>query len=145
MLRLGSDNRTGLPEHEERLTAFAALNPYQLNYEEQLKALQFSAAQPDPLLDNIELALALLLPDPQQKIQRLTDLITLYPQSDGAIEARLELALALLDQKNRSEYPGDRQILLTSSREYLQQIVTLRPDTFWADFAHTLLQNNPVE
>lgn len=145
MLRLGSDNRTGLPQHEERLAAFAALNPYQLSYEEQLKALQFSATQPDPLLDNIELALALLLPDPQQKIQRLTDLITLYPQSDGAIEARLELALALLDQKNRSEYPGDRQVLLTSSREYLQQIVALRPDTFWADFARTLLQNNPVE
>ncbi len=142
---IGSDNRTGHLRHEERLASFAALNPYQLNYEEQLKTLQFDAAQPDPLLDNIELALILLIPDPQQKIQRLTDLITQYPQSDAAIEARLELALALLDQKSRSEFQADQGVLLIRSREYLQQIMNLRPDTFWAESARTLLQNNPVE
>jgi hypothetical protein len=145
MTLISKENRTGHLKHEERLASFVGLNPYHLNYEEQLKALQFDSAVPDPLLDNIELALILLIKDPAQKILRLTDLITQFPNSDGAIQARLELAQALIDQRNRSEHMADRQVLLSRSREYLQQIITLRPESFHAEEARTLLQNNPIE
>ncbi len=142
---ISPENRTGHVRHEERLAEFVSLDPRQFGYQAKLKNLLLDSPQPDPLLDNIELAEAMLLQDPEERIVRLNDLIKQYKDRDGGIEASLQLALEMLQQKNTEIHPADRQTLLLRAREQLQSVIKAKPDSFWADYARTLLQNNPLE
>lgn len=143
---IGRANRTGHLRHEKRLARFVGLDPHQLDYSQQLKALLFDSPQPDPLIDNIRLAQVLLERDPDRKMILLTNLTQQYPDTDGGLEAHLKLALILLEQRRRSEHLSDRQSLLSASRKHLQAIVDRQPpDDFWSQQANELLQKNPVQ
>jgi len=145
LMMLIKENRSGHPQQEQRLAKFIDLDSHQLNYEDQLKTLRLNSSQPDPLIDNIELAQALLFKDPDAKIVRLTELTRQYPDRDGGVEAMLELALVLMEQRNRSGHLGDRETLLEQSRKYLQNIITAQPGTYLAKYAQALLNQNPLE
>jgi len=145
MMVIDKENRTGHLRHEERLAEFVGLDPHQLNYEERLKALLFDSPEPDPLIDNIELAKTLLIQDNNERIAKLTELITRFEDRDGGIQARLELALTLLAERKRSEYRDTREVLLARSREQLKAIIKLRPDSVLAQYAQELLKANPLE
>jgi len=143
---ISQENRTGHLRHEDRLAAFVRLDSHEPDYyERQLAQLKRDSPQPDPLIDNIELALTLLEQDPEQKLLRLAELAQRYQDRDGGIEATLELALALLDQGNDGEQTADRRTALAQSREQLLRIIKLRPDTFFARYAQELLENHPLE
>ena len=137
---IAKENRTGHLRHEARLAAFVDLDPHELNYEQQLTLLKLDSPQPDPLIDNIELALTLLERDPHQRIIRLTELTEQYPDRDGGIEARLELALALIEERNRIEDPDEKAQLLDRSRAQLNSIINAAaPDAFFAEYAQNIL------
>lgn len=140
MVLIDKENRTGHLRHEERLAQFVGLDRHQLHYESKLKELMLEAPQPDPLQDNIELALAMLVKDPDEKIAKLTKLTNQYPNSDGGIEAMLELAEALLEQRSRSEHRGDQEHLLEKSQELLQKVAALGDKSFYGEYAQEVLK-----
>jgi hypothetical protein len=140
---ISKENRTGHIQHEQRLAEFVSLNPHQLNYPDRLQELMSKSPQPDPLIDNIELAQAMLIKNTDDRITKLSDLTERYPDRDGGVEAMLELAQILLEKYHRSEYQGDREVLRSRSTELLQKITSLRPDSFLAQYAQKLLQNLP--
>lgn len=142
---LNKENRTGHVSHDKRLTQFIALDPHQYLYEENLKELKETSTPPDPLMDNIELAQAMLLTNRIERRSRLADLAERYPDQDGGIEAMLELAKLLLDDRQRSEHRADRQGLLTEAQKHLQHIVASRPGSIIAEQAQSLIKINPIE
>jgi len=140
---IGKENRSGHRQHDERLAEFVSLDSHQPDYMQRLTALKSGIPQDDPLIDNIELGQALLIKEPDSKIEKLTELVRLYENRDGGIEARLELALGLLEKRNRSEHQGDRALLLSRCREHLQKITEQK--NYLAQYAQALLTNNPIE
>ncbi len=144
-LLLGTENRTGHLEHEKRLAKFMSLDPHQLNYEQDLQELKINSPQPDPLLDNIEMAQTLLVKDIDERIFRLSDITKKHDGKDGGIHAMLELALLFLSERERTDSFADKQEQLTQARNYLQRIIKLRSGTYIAELSQELLNNNPIE
>jgi len=140
---LEKENHPGLPIHEKRLSDFVRLDPYQLDYETRLKTLILNAPSPDPLLDNIELAQAMLKTDPDQRRDLLFGLVDRYPDQDGGVGAKIELAKVYLEKYNRSENEADRNLLRTQGQGYLQEVLTQRPDSYFAQQAQELLSEWP--
>lgn len=145
LLLLDKENRSGHLQHEQRLAEFIGLDTRQLDYEQRLKALSMNSPQPDPLIDNIELAQILLIADRDERILRLTDLAKRFEDHDGGIEAMLELALMFLAERERTDNFSDQQELLAQSRDYLQKIIAQRPESYAAEIAKENLANNPIE
>jgi len=141
---IGKENRTGHILHEQRLAEFVALDPRQLGYQEKLSALKREAPQPDPLLDNIEWAEAMLEADVDRRVDRLTDVAQRYADRDGGVAARVSLAEVLLEKYRRSEHNSDRDVLRSRGLELLQQVIGARPESFFAQKARELLANWPV-
>ena len=142
---IDKENRTGHPEQDRRLARFVRLDERRLDYKQQLTVLTLDSPKPDPLIDNIELAQAQLERDPDQRVVLLSELAQRYPDKDGGVGAMLALARVLLDQRHQTDRSVDRRELLIRSREQLQRIITLRPESFWADAARELLRSNPLE
>jgi len=142
LMLIDQENRTGHLAHDKRLAQFVRLDRRQPDYEKNLQQLLQNSPQPDPLIDNIELAQAAQITDPEKKITLLTDLTRRYPDRDGGVQAMLELAQTLLEKSNRSEHQGDRELLLSRAQEYLQKIITLRPNSLPAQFAQELLRRS---
>ena len=142
LMLIDQENRTGHLTHDKRLAQFVRLDLRHPDYEKNLQLLLQNSPQPDPLIDNIELAQARLITDPDKKITLLTDLTRRYQDRDGGVQAMLELAQTLLEKRNRSEHQGDRELLLSRCQEYLQKIITLRPNSLPAKFAHELLRRS---
>ncbi|MCF7957414.1 MAG: hypothetical protein K9M57_03075 [Phycisphaerae bacterium] len=142
---LASENRTTDAAQDARLVDFAKLDPHQLNYEDRIKEIQLKAPQSDPLQDNIELALALLIKDPVQKIKHLEEIIRQHPDKDGGLEAMLQLAPLLLEERARNDYVDEQEKLLLRSRQLLETVIKTRPDTFHARLAKKILAQNPIE
>ena len=107
--------------------------------------MTFDPPEPDPLIDNLELAQAMLQSDADRRIAALTAVADDYRDRDGGIEAMLQLALSLLDRYDVSEQSADRQSLLAESRKLLNEIISARPDSFAAEYARDILKNSPAE
>jgi hypothetical protein len=140
---LAKENHPGLPIHEKRLAEFVRLDPYQLDYETRLKALTLNSPSPDPLLDNVELARAMIKTDPDQRRDLLSGLVDRYPEQDGGVSAKIELAKVYLEKYNRSANEADRNLLRTQGQGYLQEVLTQRPDSYFAQQAQELLSEWP--
>ena len=143
MTLISIENRSGLGPNRQRLVEFAGLDKLNLNYEARLKELLLDSPQPDPLIDNIELAQVMLAKDTEEKIDQLEDLAQRYEDRDGGVEAMLELAQIFREKYDRSDYQGDRDVLRSRSAELLQKIITLRPDDFLGQYAQKLLKELP--
>lgn len=142
---IDNENRSGHFRHEQRLAEFVGLDKRQINYEKRLSELLINAPQPDPLTDNIKLAQARLIQEPQAKMTQLADLAGQYPDRDGGIEAMLELAKIKLKLAAQGERKETRDIIFTESRKLLQKIVELRPDSLAARQAEMLMLQNPPQ
>ncbi|MFC1782608.1 tol-pal system YbgF family protein [Planctomycetota bacterium] len=143
MTLINIENRSGLGPNRQRLAEFVGLDKLNLNYEARLKELLLESPQPDPLIDNIELALVMLTKDTEEKKRLLEDLARRYEDHDGGVEAMLELAQIYRENYDRSDYPSDRDVLRSRSAELLQKIITLRPDDFLGQYAQKLLEELP--
>ena len=104
-----------------------------------------NAPKPDPLEDNVELAQAIIEKDPDNKKARLTDIVKRYPRRDAGLQAMLELARILLEDRKSSEYRADRQNLRQESLELLHNIISSRPDSYLAREAKKIIDDNPLE
>jgi hypothetical protein len=142
---LNEENRTGHASQEERLARFISLDPHHLLFEENLKELKDSSQPPDPLMDNIELELAMLSSNRDERRSRLKDLAERYEKQDGGMEAMLELAKLMIEDRKRSVHLADRQELLSEAQKYLRHIVSGRSGSIMAQQAMILLNNNPIE
>ena len=140
---IANENRPGDILHDKRLSEFIGLDPYQLDYETRLKALKLDAPQPDPLIDNIELAETMLRTDPEVKGLELRKLIRKYPEQDGGNQARIELAKLYLEKYNRSDNETDRETLLQRGRETLTPVLNLPPESIFFQQAQELLRKWP--
>ncbi len=145
ILLIGPENRTSRQSNDIRLTKFVGLDACQFNYEDKLKELMLNAPKPDPLVDNIELAQAMAEKNPDDKRARLTDIVKRYPQRDAGLQAMLELARILLEDRKSSEYRADRQNLRKESLELLNNIISSRPDSYLALKAKKIIDDNPLE
>jgi hypothetical protein len=145
ILLIGPENRTSRQLNDIRLTKFVGLDACQFNYEDKLKELMLNAPKPDPLVDNIELAQAMAEKNPDDKRARLTDIVKRYPQRDAGLQAMLELARILLEDRKSSEYRADRQNLRKESLELLNNIISSRPDSYLALKAKKIIDDNPLE
>ncbi|MCK4629123.1 MAG: hypothetical protein KAT56_08970, partial [Sedimentisphaerales bacterium] len=114
-LLISPENRASRQCNDIRLAKFIGRDACQLNYEDKLKELTLNSPKPDPLGDNIELAQAMTEKDPDDKKARLTDIIKRYPRRDAGLQAMLELARILLEDRKSSEYRADRQNLRQES------------------------------
>ncbi|MCK5271378.1 MAG: hypothetical protein KAJ52_02330 [Sedimentisphaerales bacterium] len=145
ILLISPENRTSRQSNDIRLAKFVGLDACQFNYEDKLKELMLNAPKPDPLVDNVELAQAMVEKDPDDKRARLTDIIKRYPRRDAGLQAMLELARILLEDRKSSEYRADRQNLRQESLELLNNIVSSRPDSYLALKAKKIIDDNPLE
>ena len=142
---ISPENRTGHFEHDKRLAELVGLNPFDLTYDDRLTKLIMDSPAGDPLIDNIQLARILRCRDADERIEKLTGLIAQYGQRDGAVRAMVELARIFIAQHNASEHLRDRQLLLSQAHGYLGQVLSLRPESVWADQAEALLRAWPIQ
>ena len=140
---IAKENRPDDVKHGKRLADFIGLDPYQLDYISLLKDLKINAPQPDPLIDNIELAETMLMEDPERKGLELRKLIRKYPKQDGGNQARIELAKLYLEKYNRSNNENDRATLLQDGRELLTPVLDLPPESIFVQQALELLRKWP--
>jgi len=136
---IGPENHGALRPHRERLADLVSLDPHQLDYADRLQELLLNAPKADPLIDNIELAQALLVNDPDVRQGRLADLAQRYHDRDAGVEAMFELAQLLIEKYRRSEHQGDRDSLRTAGIEWLQKVIALEPNTYLAQRAQEQL------
>lgn len=136
MTLISKENRTGHLFHDQRLAEFVALDPHQPNYTDRLKELMLNSPQPDPLQDNIELARVKLIKKTNEKITYLKELISQYPNSDGSLEAMLEVAILLKEPQPNSSDAEQRR---SESRQLLDKIINDHPDSFYARLARELI------
>jgi len=145
ILLISPENRASQQSNDIRLAKFVGLDACQLNYENKLKELMLNAPKPDPLEDNIELAQAIIEKDPDDKRARLTDIIKRYPQRDAGLQAMLELARILMEDRKSSEYRADRQNLRQESLDLLHNIISSHPDSYLAQEAQKTIDDNPLK
>jgi hypothetical protein len=125
---IAEDNLLGQEGAAARLARFVGLNPYSLQYGQQLDALLAQTGEQDGLRDNILLAKAELIADDQRRSEQLTALNAQYPETDGGMRAlyeltRLEIRLYQREQKREN---------LIRAREMLSSFLDLYPDSFYA-------------
>jgi hypothetical protein len=125
---LSDENLAGADGALERLAAFVLLNPYSLEYEQQLDLLLAQTGEKDGLRDNILLAKAKLIADDQRRAQRLSELSRQYPNTDGGMQALYELTHLNIRLYQRE---AKRQNLV-SARDMLTSFLNLYPDSFYS-------------
>lgn len=145
LIALITFNRTGHPNHYQRLARFISIDPHHRMYKQDLTVLRLNAVASDPLLDNIVYALTMLETNIDQQILLLNDMIELYPGTDGAMQAQISLAQILIDKRNRGELPEQQQINLDNCLQQLRTIIQNYPNSYFAEKAQDILDNYPQE
>ena len=101
---------------KKRLADFIMLNPSQLRYEDKLKELLLDSPKPDPLLDNIELEIARITQNIDNKDIKLMNIVKEYPDTDGGVAAMVELADLLIKKVSRTDKPGEKDVYSKQGR-----------------------------
>jgi len=125
---LSDENLAGAEGAPERLATFVMLNPYSLEYEQQLDWLLTRTGEKDGLRDNILLAKAKLIADDQHRGQRLSELSRQYQNTDGGMQALYELTrlnIGLYQRESKREN-------LVQAREMLDSFLILYPNSIYA-------------
>ena len=115
-----------------------------LDYVSKLDGLLKEMTPNDPFRDNVLLGKILCVEDAKQRQQMLAELIVQFPESDGGIRARYELALVKLQLwKDPLISDQTRQQLLAETRTLLTDFLRQFPDSIFADQARELLDTLP--
>ena len=138
---LDLENRAGNLRHEKRLAEFIMFNPSQLGYEDKLKELLLDSPKPDPLIDNIELELARITQNIDEKDVKLMNIVKTYPDTDAGIAAMVELADLLTKKSSRTDKPGEKEAYDKQATELLNKVISSRPDSYLASQANEILAN----
>ena len=136
---ISDKNLAGGDDALTRLAEFVKLNPYSLEYEQQLDVLLERTGEKDGLRDNILLAKAKLIADDQHRAQRLNELSRQYQDTDGGMQALYELTrlnIRLYQRELKREN-------LTLARNTLNDFLNLYPDSFYAPQVRKNLEDLP--
>ena len=132
-------------QSKNRLAKFVMLDRYSETYPNQLKNLLTKANEPDPLTDNIALAQAIIIEDPQQRAKKLKQLTDEFRDTDAGIQAMYELGLlkVRLWQALPSTDLVGKNNSLKDARSTLADFLKSYPKTIFADQANQLLTKLP--
>jgi hypothetical protein len=139
-------NRGDTQASRQRLADFVMLNPYGTDYDAKLEAILADMQTDDPLLDNVQLARALLIPDSMLRSQKLSEIASAYAGADGGNQALYELALLKVGiWKDPQAGPDARKAALSEARAILEGLIRNLPDSLWAEQAKTFLASLPAQ
>jgi hypothetical protein len=131
---IGPENRTEESGSKESLAQLVMLNPYSTNYSRQLDILlEQTKTDKNPLRDNILLLQTKLITDEQIRADKLTDLHTQYPGTDGGIQALYESGLLRISLWRNEKDTETKKLYLYQAREVLTNFLSLYPNSFYAE------------
>jgi hypothetical protein len=136
---LSDENLAGGNGTLGRLALFVMLNPYSLEYEQQLDLLLAQTGEKDGLRDNILLAQAKLIADDQHRAERLGELNRQYQNTDGGMQALYELTRLNIRLYQRES----KRANLVLARDMLTHFLSLYPGSFYAPQAKKNLDDLP--
>ncbi len=140
----GTNHIKNDPQSSKRLARFIMLNPHSMNYKQQLERLLEETAPNDPLRENILLALAKLIDDPLLKIKSLENIIASFPDTDGCISAKFDLAMVKIKLwKAKATNEKDKQAYLQGARKIFEELLSKYPNNIYADQIITILDGLP--
>ncbi len=125
---LSDENLAGDETAPGRLARFVMLNPYSLEYEEQLDRLLAQTGEKDPLRDNLFIEKAKLIADDQTRAQRLGELSREFQNTDGGMQALYELTRLNIRLYQRE--PKKERLL--HARNMLTSFLSWYPESFHA-------------
>ncbi len=140
---IGDENIGDSESGRQRLARFVILNPYSLNYQSQLESLLAETQEGDPLRDNIQLSLAMLVEDPLQRMDCFTALTEQFLGTDGGIHALYELGVLHVQMWKETQEQEVRDQYLSRARVILNQIINTYPNSIYLDRARVLLNGLP--
>jgi len=142
--RISKENRGADQAAGHRLASFVILNPHSVEYASRLDGLLNEMSPDDPLRDNVLLEKIMWVEDAKQRRQMLTEFISQFPDTDGGIRARYELALVQIQLwKEPGISEEARQQLQADTRAVLTDFVDHYPESIFAEQARDLLKTLP--
>ena len=143
-LLISPENQGTSEQEKQRLARFAMLNPYSRNYAQELEALMAAMIETGPLLDNVMLARAALIPDLQLRAKTLQEISQTFGGKDGSIQALYELGMLKVQQWKEMKQEGqEKQALLTEARTILTRTLEAHPQSASSEPARRMLASLP--
>lgn len=141
---LASDNQGDSEASRQRLARFVLLNPYSLNYDQQLNELLAEMKEDDPLRDNVLLARAGFIADTRLRAKTLQELSETCRGKDGGIQALYRLGMLKVKEwkETQSDSPQRKEIL-QEARRTLSRFLETYPDSFYTDPVRQMLSSLP--
>jgi hypothetical protein len=128
----------------QRLAEYVMLNPYRLDYDAKLETLLASIDTDDPLRDNVLLSQAQLSIDPMVRMQKMIEITSGFPGSDGSIAALYEIAVLKVGIWKSSQNTTEiKRTALIEARAILNKLATDYPSSLWARQAGNLMATLP--
>ena len=141
---IAPDNQGNSDASRQRLSRFVILNPYSLNYDQQLNDLLAETEQNDPLRDNLLLARARIMTDVQVRAKALREISETYRQTDGGLQALYQYGMLKVRQwKEIQEEGPQKKDTLLEARQMLSRFVEAYPDSFYSEPALQMLNSLP--
>jgi hypothetical protein len=140
---IGSENRTEIPETQERLRRFVMLNPHASDYGWHLEKLLEETNATDPLRDNVLLAKVKLIADDQSRGERLAALYKDFEKTDGGMYALYELARLQIGRYKETSNEERKKEYLAEARKHLTRFIDLYPESFYAGRVTKMLEELP--
>lgn len=138
------DNQGDSDASRQRLARFITLNPYSLNYDQQLTELLAGVKEDDPLRDNLMVARARFQSDRGLRAQTLRDLSETCRNTDGGIQALYRYGMLMVQQWKDIVADGpQKKETLQEARRILAQFSETYPDSFYTDPARQMLSSLP--
>jgi hypothetical protein len=148
-LLISSENRTNDPGSIERLAMFVMLNPHasDSDYAQRLDGLLEQTEGEDRLRDNILLAQIKLIADEHGRAEKLGELHSEHPNTDGGMLALYELGILEIGMGHRQDpaNPQFRQKFLERARATLEKFIELYPGSFHIDQVKKNLDGLPAK
>jgi len=145
LVLIGSENRVGGADAENRLARFVMLNPHAPDYSWHLEELLKQMGDKDPLRDNIMLAKTKLVADEQLRAEKLAQTHREFQNADGGMEALYELGF--LKRRRWSQQDNSnielKKKLLVETRATLTSFISLYPDSVFTEQVKKILNDLP--
>jgi len=143
---IGSENRAGEPDTEERLARFVMLNPHSQVYSGHLDGMLKQMGDKDPLRDNILLAKTKLVADEQERAEKLAQLHREFQNTDGGMQALYELGLLKRRQWSQQDKANSelKKKLLVETRATLTSFISLYPGSINSEQVQKILDDLPA-
>ena len=142
-LLLGEQNLGDNPEYSKRLAKFVKLDPYKIDYTDELKKIKSNIEEDDPLADNILLAEAMVEDDFQKREELLRSITEKYSTTDAGVQAKFELGLLNIKMSKQTEDQKTKQLYFDVAKSILEKFVAEHANSIFCEEAKTVLSGMP--